>query len=40
MVSVNRYITVSAVESWNTIKKQLKSVLLKTVASNFYLKSY
>ena len=40
MVSVNRYVTVSAVESWNTIKKQLKGVLLKTVASNFYLKSY
>ena len=39
---------VSAVELWNKIQKQLKSMLLKdlspnkinTVASNFYLKSY
>ena len=48
----NRYgkysITVSAVESWNKIQKQLKNMLLKdlspnkikTVVSNFYLKSY
>ena len=48
----NRYgkysITVSAVESWNKIQKQLKDVLLKqifpnkikTIVSNFYLKSY
>ena len=48
----NRYgkysITVSAVESWNKIQKQLKNILLKdlppnktkTVVSNFYLKSY
>ena len=47
----NRYgkysITVSAVESWNKIQKQLKNMLLKdlspnkikTVVSNFYLKS-
>ena len=41
-------ITVSAVESWNKIQKQLKNVLLKdlpsnkikTVVNNFYLKSY
>ena len=41
-------ITVSAVESWNKIQKQLKNMLLKdlflnkmkTVVSNFYLKSY
>ena len=41
-------ITVSAVESWNKIQKQLKNMLLKdlclneikTVYSNFYLKSY
>ena len=40
--------TVSAVESWNKIKKQLKDVLLKqlspnkikTIVSDFYLKSY
>ena len=40
-------ITVSAVESWNKIQKQLKNMLLKdlspnkikTVVSNFYLKS-
>ena len=48
----NRYgkysITVSAVESWNKIQKQLKDMLLKdlsprrikTIISNFYLKSY
>ena len=48
----NRYgkysITVSAVESWNKIQKQLKDMLLKklsprkikTIVSNFYLKSY
>ena len=48
----NRYgkysITVSAVQSWNKIQKQLKNMLLedlspnkiKTVVSNFYLKSY
>ena len=48
----NRYgkysMAVSAVELWNKIQKQLKSMLLKdlspnkinTVASNFYLKSY
>ena len=48
----NRYgkysVTVSAVESWNKIQKQLKNILLqdlfsnkmKTVISNFYLKSY
>ena len=48
----NRYwmysITVSAVESWNKIQKQLKHMLLKnlspykikTVVTNFYLKSY
>ena len=41
-------ITVSAVESWNKIEKQLKNILLKdlppnktkTVVSNFYFKSY
>ena len=41
-------ITVSAVESWNKIKKQLKDVLLKqlspnkikTIVSDFYLTSY
>ena len=41
-------ITVSAVESWNKIQKQLKNILLKdlppnktkTVISNFYFKSY
>ena len=41
-------ITVSAVESWNEIQKQLKSILLKdlspnkikTVVTNFYFKSY
>ena len=41
-------ITVSAVESWNKIQKQLKSILLKdispnkikTVVTNFYFKSY
>ena len=50
--NTNRYgkysITVSAVESWNEIQKQLKNMLLKnlspykikTVVSNFYLKSY
>ena len=40
-------ITVSAVESWNKIQKQLKNMLLKnlssykikTVVTNFYLKS-
>ena len=48
----NRYgkysITVSAVESWNKMQKQLKDMLLKdlylrkikTIVSNFYLKSY
>ena len=48
----NRYgkysITVSAIESWNKIPKQLKNMLLKnlspyktkTVVTNFYLKSY
>ena len=48
----NRYgkysITVSAVESWNKIQKQLKGMLLKdlsprkikTIFSNFYLRSY
>ena len=48
----NRYgnysITVSAIESWNKIQKQLKNMLLKnlspykikTVVTNFYLKSY
>ena len=50
--TTNRYgkysITVSAVESWNKIQKQLKDMLLKdlsprkikTVVSNFYFKSY
>ena len=41
-------ITVSVVESWNKILKQLKDILLKdlssrkikTIVSNFYLKSY
>ena len=41
-------ITVSAVESWNKIQKQLKSILLKdlspnkikSVVTNFYFKSY
>ena len=41
-------ITVNAVESWNKIQKQLKSILLKdlspnkikTVVTNFYFKSY
>ena len=41
-------VTVSAVESWNKIQKQLKNILLKdlspnktkTVVSNFYFKSY
>ena len=40
--------TVSAVESWNKIQKQLKDILLrdlspnkiKTIGSDFYLKSY
>ena len=48
----NRYgkysVTVSAVESWNKIQKQLKDMLLKnlsprkskTIVSNFFLKSY
>ena len=48
----NRYgkysVTVSAVDSWNKIQKQLKKMLLKdlypnkikAVVSNFYLKSY
>ena len=48
----NRYgkysITVSAVESWNKIQKQLKDMLLKdlsprkikAIVSNFYFKSY
>ena len=47
----NRYgkysLTVSAVESWNKVQKQLKNMLLKnlspykikTVVTNFYLKS-
>ena len=50
-IHTNRYgkysITVSAVESWNKIQKQLKNMLLKdlslkikTVVTNFYLKSY
>ena len=41
-------ITVSAVESWNKIQKQLKSILLKDLSPNkvktnvtsFYFKSY
>ena len=41
-------ITVNAIESWNKIQKQLKSILLKdlspnkikTVVTNFYFKSY
>ena len=41
-------ITVSAVESWNKIEKQLKSILLKdlspnkikTVVTNFYFESF
>ena len=41
-------IPVGAVESWNKIQKQLKNILvkdispdkIKTIASNFYLKSY
>ena len=41
-------ITVSAVESWNKIQKQLKDMLLKdlspnkikTIISDFFLKSY
>ena len=41
-------ITVSAAESWNKIQKQLKDMLfkdlsprnIKTIVSNFYLKSY
>ena len=41
-------ITISAVESWNKIQKQLKDLLLrdlspnkiKTIASDLYLKSY
>ena len=41
-------ITVNAVESWNKIQKQLRSILLKdlspnkikTVVTNFYFKSY
>ena len=41
-------ITVSTVESWNKIQKQLKNMLLKnlspykikTVVTNFYLRSY
>ena len=48
----NRYgkysITVSAIEPWNRIQKQLKDMLLKdliprkikTIVSNFYLESY
>ena len=40
-------VTVSAVESWNKIQKQLKNILLKdlspnkikTIVSNFYVKS-
>ena len=50
-IHTNRYgkysITVSDVESWNKIQKQLKNMLLKdlslkikTVVTNFYLKSY
>ena len=50
--TANRYgkysITASAAESWNKIQKQLKNMLLKhlshnkvkTIVSNFYLKSY
>ena len=50
-IKKNRYkkhsSTVSAAESWNKIQKQLKDVLLKdlsprkikTIVSNFYLKS-
>ena len=49
---INRYgkysITVSAVELWNKIQKQQKDMLfkdlsprkIKTIVSNFYLKSY
>ena len=41
-------ITLSLVESWNKIRKQLKSILprdlspnkIKTVITNFYFKSY
>ena len=41
-------VTISAVESWNKIQKQLKDMLLKdlspnkikTIFSDFYLKSY
>ena len=52
LYKTNRYgkhsITVRAVESWNKIQKQLKNMLLKnlspykikTVVTNFYLKSY
>ena len=51
LCKTNRYgeysITVSAIESWNKIQKQLKNMLLKdlspnkikTVVSNFYCKS-
>ena len=50
--AANRYgkysITANAADSWNKIKKQLKNMLLKhlspnkvkTIVSNFYLKSY
>ena len=45
---LNMSITVSAVELWNKIQKQLKEMLLedlspnkiKTIVSGFYLKSY
>ena len=49
MYKTNRYrkysITLSAIESWNKIQKQLKDILLKgpiklTIVSNFYLISY
>ena len=49
MYKTNRYrkysITLSAIESWNKIQKQLKDTLLKgpiklTIVSNFYLISY
>ena len=47
-MDVKHSITVSAVESWNKIQKQLKNILLKdlspnktkAVASNFYFKPY
>ena len=47
-MDVKHSITVTAVESWNKIQKQLKNILLKdlspnktkAVVSNFYFKSY